>query len=115
VARFDKYEPHVGGFRARLAANWLLADVAVLIAVGLDANGRVVKGAGNAGCLGVVALGKVRQAGDQIDTMTFGEIVDCAGLTAGTDYYVSAAGAITDVPMATGVNRLVVRWQRFQG
>jgi hypothetical protein len=80
VARFDKYEPHVGGFRARLAANWLLADVAVLIAVGLDANGRVVKGAGNAGCLGVVALGKVRQAGDQIDTMTFGEIVTALAL-----------------------------------
>lgn len=126
MARFDKYEPHVGGFRARLAANWLDADKGVLIAVGLDANGRVVKGAGNAGCLGVVALGKARQAGDPIDTMTAGEIVDCTGLTAGTDYYVSAAGVITDVPMAAGVNgfylghtveadRLVVRWQRFQG
>lgn len=127
MARFDKYEPNVGGFRARLAANWLLADVAVLVAVGLDANGRVVKTTPASGYLGVVALGMVRTAGHQIDVMTAGEIVECAGLVAGTKYYVNATtGVVSATAPVAGTNafylgntveadRLVVRWAPFQG
>jgi hypothetical protein len=126
VARFDKYEPHVGGYRARLAANWLTNDVGVLVAVGLDANGRVVKTTPAGGYTGVVALGKAKQAGDQIDVMTSGEIVDCAGLVAGTKYYISATGVISATPPVVGTNalylgntveadRLVVRVAPYQG
>ena len=93
MPRFDKYDPINGGFRARLAANWLTGDVGVLIAVGIDANGRALKGVGNTGFKGVVALGKARQAGDPIDVMTSGEIVDCTGLVAGPE-----SSSVTPVP-----------------
>ena len=78
MARFDKYEPHVGGFRARLNADWLDADVGKIIAVSLNANGRIVKGnpAGSSGLKGVVALGMARKAGHPVDVMQFGEILD---------------------------------------
>lgn len=127
MARFDKYEPHVGGFRARLAVNWLDADKAILVAVGLDANGRALKTTPAGGYTGVVALGKAKQAGDPIDVMTSGEIVDCAGLIAGTRYYVNpTTGVISATAPGAGVNgiylgntveadRLVVRWQLMQG
>lgn len=121
VARFDKSEPHVGTFRARLAANWLQADVGVVRAVGLDANGRAVKGPGNSGLKGVVALGMVRNAGHPIDVMTFGEIVGVEGLVAGTTYYMQNDGTISTV--ATGVyvghtveaDRLIVRVHHSTG
>lgn len=117
MARFDKYEPHVGGFRARLAVNWLTGDVGALVAVGLDANGRALKTAPASGYLGVVALGKARMAGEPIDIMTSGEIVDVTGLVAGTKYYIDATtGAITTTATANiylghtvEADRLVVR------
>lgn len=127
MARFDKYEPHVGGFRARLEAKWLLADVGVILGVGLNASGRVVKGAAATGVLGVLALGKVRNAQHVVDVMTSGEIVDCVGLTAGTVYYVNAAtGVLETTAPAIGVNkvrightveadRLIVRVETVQG
>jgi len=115
VARFDKTEPHVGSYRAPLAANWPSGDVAIVVACGHDANGRVVKGAGNSGVKGVVALGKVRPAGHVIDIMTSGEIVDCVGLTAGTTYYMQDNGTISTVATGTYLghtveaDRLIVR------
>lgn len=126
MARFDKYEPHVGGFRARLNADWLDADVGVVRAVGLNASGLVVKGAGATGVKGVVALGLARKAGHAIDVMTAGEILDItdaevggAALAAGQNIYVTAAtGALTTA--ATGlvvyvgfmveIDRLIVRF-----
>lgn len=120
MARFDKYDPISGGFRARLAANWAAEDVGVVVSVGLDANGHVVKGAGNSGVKGVVALGLARPAGHTIDVMTDGEIVDCEGLTAGTSYYMNDDGTVDN---ATGVylghtveaDRLVVRVSHAAG
>lgn len=118
MARFDKYDPISGGFRAQLAADWPSADLEEIIPVGLDANGRVVKGAGNTGVLGVVCLTKLRYAGDVVDVMTDGEVVEADGLTAGTVYFGSAAGGVTTVNTDTRIGatveatRLVVRAAR---
>lgn len=128
MARYDKYDPISGGFRAPLAANWAgaLGDP---VGVGLDANGRIVPGAGNTGVLGVVVVdgqvnaqgtrSNVKVAGDILDVMTDGEIVDCTGLTAGTVYYAAAAnGAISTTNTGTRLGstveaqRLVVRAAR---
>jgi hypothetical protein len=125
-ARFDKYDPVSGGTRARLAADWLDADVGVVRGVALDANGRAIKNTTVTNGKGVIALGKKRLAGEPIDIMTYGEIVDVTGLVAGTDYYLAANGTITTVGPAAGVNgiyvgftveadRLVVRVQKVQG
>lgn len=92
-ARYDKYNPVSGGFRAASAIAWVEADLAKVFAVGLDTSGNVVKGAGNTGIVGVVVLAKAKAIGDIIDVMTDGEIVGAAlsdgttALTAGTAYY----------------------------
>lgn len=148
MARYDKYEPIAGGFRAPLAAD-LTFDANGEFGpkvVSLDANGRVVVGtAGQSGAVGVVVknvpkypgLGNIPgqvnvavpiggKAGDIVDVMTSGEIVDIDGLAAGTAYYGAANGNIQAGAPAAGVNgyyvgstveagRLVVRFQRVQG
>jgi hypothetical protein len=97
--------------------------------VGLDASGRAVPGAGNTGVLGVVVIDgqvgptgartNVKFAGDVIDVMTDGEIVDCTGLTAGTVYFAAAAdGAVSTTNTGTRLGatseaqRLIVRVAR---
>jgi len=126
VARFDKVDPYAGGFRGLLNADWLLADVGVVRGVSLNGSGRLVKGGTLTNQKGLVALGKIRLAGEPIDAMTNGEIVECAGLAAGTDYYLATDGTLTATAPATGVNgvyvgftveadRLVVRLQKVQG
>lgn len=113
MARYDKYDSQVSGFRAPLAADLsLTAQGFGPVGVGLDANGRVVVGAGNTGLLGVLVknmpmsalvgnatLTGVRApgalAGDVVDVMTYGEIVDLTGLVAGTTYWLDpATGAL---------------------
>jgi hypothetical protein len=85
VARYDKYDPVSGGFRAPLAADLAKTSAGNPIGVGLDVNGRVVPGAGNTGIVGVVATVRNLKAGDIVDVMTDGEVVDCvAPLVAGT-------------------------------
>lgn len=99
--RIDKSDPYSGTHRARLAANWLAADVGVIVGVGLDANGRIVKGAGNTGVVGVLVLSKVRNAGEAVDILKRGEVVGGAQVivgtaaVAGTSYSISAAGVVT--------------------
>ncbi len=126
MSRFDLVEPHVGGFRARLEADWLLADVGVVRAVSLNASGRAVKGnpVGSNGLKGVVALGMVRKARHPIDVMTSGEILDItddevAGtLAAGVNIFaVPATGALTVTATSNiyvghmvEIDRLVVRF-----
>lgn len=124
MARYDKFEPKSGGFRAPLAADW--ASVDTVIGVGLDANGRVVAGAGNSGIAGVFCTGRTHKAGAVVDVMTHGDIVK-AGLVAGTTYYASSAdGTLGTAAPAAGANgtkvghtveadRLVVRVQQVQG
>lgn len=127
MSRFDKYEPHVGGFRARLNANWLQADVGVIRAVSLNANGRVIRGnpVGSTGLRGLLALGKIRNAGHPVDVMTAGEILDITAadivgtLVAGAPVYALKTTAAGTLTMTAGTNlrvgflveidRLVVR------
>jgi len=93
MARYDKYEPISGGFRAKLNANWLQADLNKVVAVSLNASGKVVKGtAGQSGFVGVVCLTKVLAADDVVDVMQDGEIVELTGLAAGTQYYAVSTG-----------------------
>lgn len=118
MARYDKYEPKGGGFRAPLAEDMTAGQVDTVLGVGLDANGRVVIGAGNTGIVGVMCLPRQLNAGDIADVMTSGEIVE-AGLNAGTVHTVATGdGSISETPAdATNIrvghtvegDRLVVR------
>ena len=76
MARYDKYEGKAGGFRAPLAAAWASSEVGKPYAVGLNTSGQVVKGAGNSGVVGVLIITKAKAAGDIVDVMTNGEIVE---------------------------------------
>jgi hypothetical protein len=90
LARFDKYEPKAGGFRAPLADDFT-EDLSTAIGVGLDSNGRVVRGAGDSGIVGVLILTRNHRAGDIVDVMTDGDIVEFGG-NPGTVYFAAAAG-----------------------
>lgn len=116
MARYDKYDPISGGFRAPLAAAWGTTEgLATVFGVGLDANGRVVKGSGNTGVVGVLVVDSAKAAGDIVDVMTAGEVVEMTGVVAGTEYFSTAAGALgttntdTKVGHTVEATRLVVR------
>lgn len=125
MARYDKYDPISGGFRAPLAANLTLTGGNFgPKAVSLNASGKVVVGtAGTTGLVGILVKNAARgpwgptttaggtpnpatavgcMAGDIVDIMTSGEIVDLAGsgitgLAAGQPIYCTAAGDLTNV------------------
>lgn len=119
MARIDKYDPISGGFRAPLAAAYVGSNTP--IGVGLNAQGRVVPGAGVTGIKGVVCLPKDHAAGDIVDVMTDGELVEFAG-AAGTNYTAdTVTGAIgvtaqSATKVAVGftveATRLIVRMYR---
>jgi len=142
MARYDKVNPISGSFRARLAADFPANQTDLVLGVGLNANGLIIIGGANQ--LGVLVLtsskpvdgtrGSARAAGEVIDVMTDGEITEFDRVnggamivrTAGTVYYTNAAGALTAVAPAAGINgdrvgstveaaRLVVRFGRVQG
>lgn len=125
MARYDKYNPKVGGYRAPLAADFDPANLERCLGVGHDANGRVVIGAGANGRLkGVLVLTKARKAGDIVDVMTDGEIVefgpsDAASTpgvdfaTAGADYFAAANGEVTETVGGTYVGHVVAGGQRL--
>jgi len=126
MSRYDKYDPKSGGFRAPLAGDFDPEDVEKLIGVGLDENGRVVKGEGNTGIKGVLVLTMVRKAGEVIDVMTDGEIVEFEGedgvpgkdlAKPGTNYFVDGDGKVAEdgdlyVGATVQNHRLVVRFGR---
>lgn len=94
MARIDKYDPVGDGFRAPLAADW--AGAVAPVGVGLDVNGRVVVGGGTSGIVGVVCKPDALKAGQPIDVMKDGELVEFAG-AAGTAYTANTtSGAITN-------------------
>lgn len=98
--RYDKYDPVDGGFRAPLAADRSGSETA--IGVGLDVNGRVVPGAGNTGIVGVLINTRDMKAGDIVDVMRDGEIVEFGG-DPGTVYTAAEAdGVISDDAVGTG-------------
>lgn len=101
MGRYDKYDPVSGGFRAPLAAAYTGSETP--IGVGLDVNGRVVPGAGTTGVVGVLIKTLDAAAGDIVDVMTAGEIVE-AGLVAGTAYFAAAAAGVIST---TGTGTLV--------
>jgi len=113
MARIDKYQPVAGGFRAPLHAAY--TGAAAPIGVGLNSSGRVVAGPGQTGIIGVVCAPYDKGAGDIIDCMTNGELVEFGGV-AGTRYYAHATtGVISSTPSIYAVghtveaDRLVVR------
>lgn len=127
MARIDKYESRIGGFRANLAADW--AGQAAPIAVSLDGSGRVVVGAiaaGGLNAVGILCKPDAAKAGTPVDIMTSGELVE-VGLVAGTMYYAATTtGALETAAPGAGVNkfrvgttveasRLVVRCGVVQG
>lgn len=96
MARIDKYDPISGGFRAPLAADLPATSKTGNgnpLGVGLDVNGRVVAGAGNTGIAGVLVTTKAMKAGEIVDVMSEGEIVEFVGV-AGTAYSVSNAAGV---------------------
>jgi hypothetical protein len=127
IAKYDKYDPIAGGFRAPLAADLTFDGNGAFgpKAVSLDANGRVVVGtAAQSGGVGMLVknvpstprLGNISgqvnaavpvggKARDIVDIMTSGEIIlSGAGLVAGTTYYAAADGSLTATPPGAGVN-----------
>lgn len=123
MSRYDKYEPKAGGFRAALAGAWASTEIGKIFGVGLDASGHVVVGAGNSGVVGVLILTSAKAAGDIVDVMTSGEIVEATAndgttaLTAGTAYFADPTTGVLEAS-ATGdafvgftveATRLVVR------
>jgi hypothetical protein len=120
MPRYDKYEPYAGGFRAPLAEALPAADRLTMYAVGLDSAGRVVLGGGQTGVLGAFIAHKAKNAGDIVDVMTQGEIVqftDQAGadIPAGTVIYGATDGSYGTAAGGTRLghtvegSRLVVR------
>jgi hypothetical protein len=128
MARYDKYDPKNGGYRATLAADYLPANVEKCLGVGHDANGRLVIGKGTSGIKGVLVLTKVYKAGTRVDPMTSGEITEFGpsdgtnvpGVdfgVAGTGYYAHDDGTVTATKGTDGVyvghtveaQRLIVR------
>lgn len=123
MPRFDKYEPRVGGFRGRLAAAILTADVGKIFAVSIDGTGRVVIGGPAITAIsGVICAVRAMAAGEPIDVMTFGEIEDAtttggAALTLGGPVFAHADGTVDSnsvAGVAVGITveragRLIVR------
>lgn len=120
MPRYDKYEPYAGGFRAPTEEAIARADKNVLSGVQLNAAGRaVIDGSETSTAfVGVTIPHDEKKAGDILDVMTSGEIVEFEG-DPGTDYFVQADGTIGDTPsdfyVGTTVEatRLVVRFQRL--
>lgn len=74
-------------------ADWLTADLNKIVAVSLNASGKIVKGtAGQSGFVGIVCLTKALKANDIVDVMQTGEVVELTGLAAGTQYYAASTG-----------------------
>lgn len=103
MARFDKYDPVSGGFRAPLNAAY--TGAAAPIGVGMTA-GKIVVGEGSTGIIGVICLPYNKAAGDIVDVMTSGEIVE-AGLAAGTVYTANTTTGVISSGAASATQKVV--------
>ena len=121
MSRFDKYGGVTGGFRAKLAAAVILADVGVIKGASINSSGLVVQGASALGTYrGLICADVVFAAGQAIDVMTNGEIVEVPTFTAGQAIYVdvatglltATAGSNQYVGHMVELGRLVVRLSR---
>ena len=114
MARYDKYDPKVGGYRATLAADFDPDNLEKCLAVGHNATGQLVIGAGDSGVKGVLVLTKALKAGKRVDPMTRGEIVEFGPSDVGsepgvdfgepgTDYYGHDDGTVDATAGTDGV------------
>jgi hypothetical protein len=83
MARIDKTDSAIGVFRGPLAA--AVTGGAAPLGVGINSSGRVVVGAGQTGVVGIIVCPYNKAAGDPIDVVTSGELVEFGG-AAGTVY-----------------------------
>lgn len=113
MSRYDKYDPMTGGFRAPLAANFAYtaslpdkthADLSKLFAVALNGSGQVVKfGSAATAFAGVMILTRPMAAGDIVDVMTDGEIVELVDAEIlAADTLGTGQALFADVSLATG-------------
>jgi len=117
MARIDKTDSAIGVFRAPLNAN--LTGGAAPLGVGINSSGRVVVGAGQTGIVGLIVSPYDKSAGDPIDVLTNGELVEFGG-AAGTVYTTNTTSGVisTTAKSATQVvigftveaDRLIVRY-----
>lgn len=120
MARYDKYSGVTGGFRAEAAVDQVEANYDTVLGAGLDATGKaVLKSPETSGFVGVTIVDRTkRKAGNILDIMTDGEIVDVTGLVAGTTYYLNAAtGVLQTAESRYKVGHTVEAWRlvvRFQ-
>lgn len=125
MSRFDKYEGRVGGFRAKLNAAILSADVGKIQAVSINGSGNVVIGGATGDLIvGVIVPVRPMAALEPIDVMTAGEIGDAtatggAALTAGTKVYAHSTGVVDNSATASllightiEANRVIIRLSR---
>lgn len=114
MSRYDKYEPMAGGFRAPLAANFAYtasapdrvhADLSKVFAVGLNTSGQVLKLAAGATApfVGIMVLTRPMAAGDIVDIMTAGELVEVADAEIAGAATGPGLAVFTDPAVATGV------------
>ncbi|WNO27790.1 minor capsid protein [Microbacterium phage Huwbert] len=120
-AAYDKFDPIIGGFRSRLAADLTLTDGSIgPVGVSLNASGRVVVGTGGqSGLAGILVKNVGRgpayqwdqqvtgvpnpnspigaKAGDAVDILVQGHVVnlDPAAFPAGRKVYVAANGTVS--------------------
>lgn len=95
MSRYDKYDPYDGGFRGALNAAVSSANGFKAYGVGVNTSGKIVIGAGNTGIVGVMVAHGAKNAGEIVDVMTDGEIVeftetDGTAAVAGTKFYAAA-------------------------
>lgn len=115
MSRYDKYDPMVGGFRAPLAANFAYtaslpdkthADLSKLFAVGISTAGLIGKFSTvtfTKFC-GVMILTRPMAAGDIVDIMTDGEIVELVDAEIkGADTLGSGTALFADTSVTTGL------------
>lgn len=137
MSRYDKYDPFAGNYRAPMNADLTLAAFTALqtgnpVGITLNATGKVIVGGpgnvfGDADICGLLVITKNVKAGDIVDIMRVGEIVEVAGQVAGDTIWISnTTGLLDSTPPAIGVNkvragrmveatRLVVALQTVQG
>lgn len=143
MSRYDKYDPKSGGFRAPLNAAWnatsgpsSATDLFRVTAVALNGSGRLIRATTALMCVGIVVVHGAKNAGEPVDVMTDGEVIelDAADIqgatapTAGTKYYFDATAGrlVANAAPTAGTNyfyvgttveasRLVVRAGLVQG
>lgn len=112
MARYDKYDPVSGGFRAPLNADLPATSKTGNgnpLMVTINGSGRVVPGAAATTVRGVLCTTEDKKAGDIVDVMTSGEIVEMADVAAGALLTgLNTTGVVDDV--APSATQFAVGW-----